>query len=275
MRGRETAKRLVRALRPKRKRLSVHATAKLDLSREARFVGGVVVVGPNSSLVIEPGVLIDSDITIGEDCEVVFRKESRLVNTAFSVVNGSRVTIGEGAIINSPVAPRSSVNVDNGTLRLGERAHVMSTELFVRFGGSLSIGKYTGIAYGSEIRCEQQVEIGSYGMISYRVCIYDTNTHSTDWRERRKRIEHCFPEGVYEVTKPATSAISIGDDVWIGQEVTITKGAHIGNRCIIGIRTTLGSGVIEDDSVVVAGKPRIISKREALAQPSETVDLNA
>ena len=275
MPARETAKRLVRALRPKRKRLSIHATAKLDLSREARFVGGIVEVGPNSSLVIEPGVLIDSYITIGENCAVVFKRDSRLVNTAFSVTNGSRVTIGEGAIINSPVSPRSAVNIDNGTLNLGERAHVMSTELFVRFGGSLSIGKYTGIAYGSEIRCEQQVEIGSYGMISYRVCIYDTNTHSTDWRERRKRIEHCFPEGVYEVTKPATSAVSIGDDVWIGQEVTITKGVHIGNRCIIGIRTILGSGVVEDDSVVVAGKPRIISKREALAESSETVDLNA
>lgn len=275
MRGRETAKRLVRALRRKRKRLSVHATAKLDLSRDAGYVSGVIIVGPNSSLVVESGVLIDSDITIGENCEVVFKQDSRLVNAAFSVTNGSRVTIGEGAIINSPVSPCSAVSVDNGTLRLGQRAHVMSTELFVRFGGSLSIGEYTGIAYGSEIRCEQQVDIGSYGMISYRVCIYDTNTHSTDWRERRKRIEHCFPEGVYEVTKPATSPVSIGDDVWIGQEVAITKGAHIGNRCIIGIRTTLGSGVIEDDSVVVAGKPRVISKREALDQPGETVDLNA
>ena len=164
---------------------------------------------------------------------------------------------------------------DNGTLRLDQRAHVMSTALLARFGGKLSIGRYTGIAYGSEIRCEEQVDIGSYGMISYRVCIYDTNTHSTDWRERRKRIEHCYPEGVMEETKPATSPVSIGDDVWIGQEVTITKGARIGNHCIVGIRTTIGSGVIEDDSVVVAGKPRIISKREALSEPQdETVNLN-
>jgi acetyltransferase-like isoleucine patch superfamily enzyme len=56
--------------------------------------------------------------------------------------------------------------------------------------------------------------------------------------------------------------VSIGDDVWIGQEVTITKGARIGNRCIIGIRTTLGSGVVDDDSVVVAGKARIINKNQ-------------
>jgi acetyltransferase-like isoleucine patch superfamily enzyme len=260
MPGREAAKRLLSTLKPGRNR-SIHPSAKLSISDDVKLVRGVIVIGSNSSLVIEAGVTIDSDMTIGDNCEVVFGIDSRLVNASFSVVNGSTVNVGEGAIIDSPVQPRSSVYVDNGTLRLDYRAHIMSTELMARFGGRLSIGKYTGIAYGSEIRCEEQVDIGSYNMISYRVCIYDTNTHSTDWRERRKRIEHCFPEGVSEDTKPTTSPVSIGDDVWIGQEVTITKGAKIGNRCIVGIRTILGSGVVEDDSVVVAEKPRIINKK--------------
>src|SRR5690349_13942433 len=247
MPGRQTAKRLLRTLKPGRKR-SIHPSSKLVISDDVKLVRGVIVLGSNSSLVVEAGVTIDSDINIGDNCEVLFRKDSRLVNASFSVVNGSSVSIGESAIIDSPVQPRSSIYVNNGTLHLDERAHIMSTELMVRFGGRMSIGKYTGIAYGSEVRCEEQVDIGAYNMISYRVCIFDTNTHSTDWQERRKRIEHCFPEGVWEDGKPATSPVSIGDDVWIGQEVTITKGAKIGNRCIIGIRTTLGSGVVEDDS---------------------------
>src|SRR6185369_12620344 len=263
MPGRHTAKRLLSTLKPGRNR-SIHPSAKLSISNDAKLVRGVIVLGSNSSLVVEAGATIDSDITIGDNCEVIFSKDSRLVNASFSVVNGSSVSIGEGAIIDSPVQPRSSIYVNNGTLRLDQRAHIMSTELLVRFGGKLSIGKYTGIAYGSEIRCEEQVDIGSYNMISYRVCIYDTNTHSTDWRERRKRIEHCYPEGVYEVTKPSTSPVFIGDDVWIGKEVTITKGARVGNRCILGIRTTLGSETIDDDSIVVAGKPRVISKRETV-----------
>ena len=274
MPGRETAKRLLRNFKPGGNR-SIHPSSKLVISDDAKLVRGIIVLGSNSSLVVEAGATINSDITIGDDCEVVFGKNSRLLRTAFSVVNGSSVNIGEGAIIDSPVQPYSSVSVNDGTLRLDQRAHIMSTELMVRFGGRLSIGEYTGIAYGSEIRCEEKVDIGSFNMISYRVCIYDTNTHSTDWRERRKRIEHCFPEGVWEESKPATSPVSIGDDVWIGREVTITKGAKIGNRCIIGIRTTLGSGVIDDDSVVVAGKARIISKRDAQTEgQNETVDLN-
>jgi acetyltransferase-like isoleucine patch superfamily enzyme len=275
MQGRKIAKRLLKTIRPGRNQKKLDPTSKLVISNEAGLVRGSIVMGAGSSLVVEAGAIIDTDITIGENCNVVLGKNSRLVRTSFLVMNGSRVSIGEGAIIDSPVQPRSSIFVDNGRLRLERRAHVMSTELLVRFGGKLSIGEYTGIAYGSEIRCEQQVDIGSYGMISYRVCIYDTNTHSTDWHERRKRIEHCYPEGVNEETKPSTSPVSIGDDVWIGQEVTITKGAQIGNRCIIGIRTTLGSGSIDDDSVIVSAKPRIISRRDALSESqNQTVDLN-
>ena len=262
MTSRETARRALSALKPGRNR-RLDPTARLSISPDAKLVRGVIAIGRNSSLVIEAGALIDSDLTIGDDCNVVFGKNSSLVRTAFFVVNGSTVELGEGAIINSPVSPQSSVTMDNGTLRLDQRAHVMSTDVLVRFGGSLSIGRYTGIAYGSEIRCEERVDIGAYGMISYRVCIYDTNTHSTDWRERRKRIEACYPEGVMEEAKPDTSPVFIGDDVWIGREVTITKGARIGNRCIIGIRTVLGKDVIEDDSVVVAGKARVINRRAA------------
>ena len=261
MPGRETARRLWVTLRGGRTSLSVHPSSSFEVSKEARLLSGNIVVGRGSSVVIAAGAVIDSDMTIGDNCKVVFEKDSRLIKTSFSVTNGSTVNIGEGAIINSPVSPHGSVQIDNGTFRMDQRSHIMSTSVLVRFGGSLSIGRYTGIAYNSEIRAEQQVDIGAYGMISYRVCIYDTNTHSTDWRERRKRIEHCYPEGVYEETKPATSPVFIGDDVWIGQEVTITKGARVGHRCIIGIRTILGAETVDDDSIVVAGKPRII-KRE-------------
>ena len=264
MRGRQTARRLLVTLTGGRTKIRVHPSSTVAVSKDAKLISGNIVVGAGSSLTIEAGAIIDSDMTIGDNCKVMFEKNSRVVNTAFSVTNGGMVHLGEGAIISSPVSPQSSVNVDNGTFNLGERAHLFSTAVLVRFGGTLTIGRYTGIAYDSEIRCEQQVDIGSYNMISYRVCIYDTNTHSTDWRERRKRVEHCYPEGVYEETKPDTRPVFIGDDVWIGKEATITKGARVGNRCIIGIRTILGSEVIEDDSIVVAGKPRIITKHETV-----------
>src|SRR5574341_760944 len=253
---------------PKRvlNRLSRRAGRRCVVDPSARLVtgngdwhsGGQIVVGRDSSLTIEVGATIDSDIMIGDNCELILRRGSRISNSIVDISNQSVVELGEGAIIDSPVTPQSSITIARGSLTLHRRAHVMSSHLLVRFGGKMTIGSYTGIAYGSEIRCEERIDIGSYGMISYGVCIYDTNTHSTDWRERRKKIEECYPGGVMEDTKPMTKPVLIGDDVWIGKEVTITKGARIGNRCVIGIRAVVGNETAEDDSIIVAPRPRVI-----------------
>src|SRR5262249_38422275 len=114
---------------------------------------------------------------------------------------------------------------------------------------------------GTEIRCEDRVDIGEYGMISYDVCVYDTNAHSTDWRERRERIVQGYPFGAGEKNRPGTEPVIIGDDVWVGKGATITKGSVIGHRCVIGIRTVVGGAIVEDDCVVVSQKPRIMNKR--------------
>ncbi|PWT90468.1 MAG: hypothetical protein C5B55_09690 [Blastocatellia bacterium] len=255
------------------KKLSVHPSARVTISDAAKHLTGRIQVGRDSTLKIEDGAVIASDLTIGDACSVVLKSYSRVQDTDFRIEQNGNFELGEGAIINSPVSKPSAITINNGTLRIERRAHVMSTEILVRFGGQMTIGRYTGIAYRSEIRCEERVEIGSYGMISYDVCIYDTNTHSVDWRERRKRIEACYPEGVMEVTKPATSPVLIGDDVWIGKEVAITKGANIGHRCIIGIRTIIGSETVPDDSIVVAGKPRIIPRRLDQNDPASVIEL--
>jgi acetyltransferase-like isoleucine patch superfamily enzyme len=56
-------------------------------------------------------------------------------------------------------------------------------------------------------------------------------------------------------------SISIGDDVWIGANVTILKGVNIANGVVIGA----GSVVIKDipEYAIVVGNPaRIIKYRE-------------
>lgn len=60
-----------------------------------------------------------------------------------------------------------------------------------------------------------------------------------------------------------TQPISIGNDVWIGGNVTIIGGVHIGNNVIIGA----GAVVVKDvpDNTVVGGVPaKVIEKLPAL-----------
>ena len=55
--------------------------------------------------------------------------------------------------------------------------------------------------------------------------------------------------------------IVIGDDVWIGARVTITKGKYIGNHSIIGAAAVVTKDVPE--YAVVGGNPaRILKMRK-------------
>ena len=82
------------------------------------------------------------------------------------------------------------------------------------------------------------VRIGSNVMFGPGVHIY-TATHPKEFMERRN---------VFEFGKP----VSIGDDSWIGGQVVILPGVHIGSRCIIGAGAVIAKDVPDD--TIVNGK---------------------
>jgi len=209
--------------------------------------------------VLEAGVNLCADLYLGENCRVVIGRGSRLQNAVFRVAHGATVQIGAGAMFDSPDHNPNQIVVEGGSMVLAEHVRVQA-EILVRFGGRLTIGKYTGIGYGSEIRCEEQMDIGEYGLFSYDVCIYDTNTHSTDWQERRQMIERMVATGAGEDQRPSTKTGPHRRRCMDRKGATILKGCQIGNRCIVGIRTVVGGSVYEDDSMIVSPAPRKLTR---------------
>ena len=122
----------------------------------------------------------------------------------------------------------------------------------IRFGGNVEIGSYTNINSGSEIRSDESVIIGSYNQISYDVNIWDTNTHTIYKSEKglklRGNISLYFG---YEIEKPLTSPIVVGDNCWIGERSSIMKGTQIGDNVIVGYNTMLLNKIIESNKRVV------------------------
>lgn len=89
------------------------------------------------------------------------------------------------------------------------------------------------------------VEIGSRVMFGPNVQIY-TATHPIDACERASLREYAKP-------------ISIGDDVWLGGNVTVAPGVRIGARSVIGAGSVVTKDIPSD--VVAAGNPcRVIRK---------------
>ena len=65
----------------------------------------------------------------------------------------------------------------------------------------------------------------------------------------------------YDEFVPSSGRVWIGDNVWFGENVTVLKGAHIGNDCIIGINSVV-MGTIPDGHVAAGCPAKVICTLE-------------
>lgn len=209
------------------------------------FPGADVRIGSNvtishSKIVVSSG----AHLTIGSNV---------IIKNAEIYIEKGSFNMGDYCILQGNSRGANSVFIVNeGTVTIGDHSRLSTDRVWVRFGGNLIIGGYTNINQGSEIRCDERIEIGSYNQISYRVKIWDTNTHTIlEKVERRKIAEKYYPYFGYEENRPVTSAVSIGDDCWLGEDTAVLKGTKIGDGSVIGFRTTIAGQTIPSNSRVV------------------------
>jgi len=109
-------------------------------------------------------------------------------------------------------------------IRLGEQVFINANCTFLDAGG---------------------ITIGAHTLIGPDCKLY-TPQHPMDFEERRKPVER-------------GAGITIGDDCWLGGNVTVCPGVRIGHRTIVGA----GSVVVHDlpDDAVAAGNPAVVKRR--------------
>lgn len=174
----------------------------------------------NSKIFIYPG----ASLTIEDGC--------RIENATISIEKG------ECILCTNVIIQNTAINIEDGKISISRHTKLSCKRVWVRFGGELSIGEYTNINEGSEIRCDEKVSIGSFNQISYNVRIWDTNTHTIlSTEDRRKTTIDKFPYFGYEKSRPKTAPVAIGDDCWIGEQAAIMKGSTVGDECIVGFGT--------------------------------------
>lgn len=135
-----------------------------------------------------------------------------------------------------------------GKLMLASCGKKVNIERNAYFSSQVSLGDYSGIGMNAKIYgiCS----IGSYVMMGAD-CTIITRNH------RISRVDVPMMEQGFEPERP----VFIGNDVWIGDRVTILPGVRIGDGCVIGA----GAVVTRDipDRSIAAGVPaRVIRTRQ-------------
>jgi len=129
----------------------------------------------------------------------------------------------------------SSINVNNTSV-FQAGAHIILMKNAILNLGGVYVNRYV------RIRCFSKIEIGNNTVISENVAIWDSDAHQTI------KKDHLSPKPVV-----------IGNDVWIGTNVTILKGVRIGDGAIIAAGSLVNKDIPE--KCLAAGIPaKVVSE---------------
>jgi acetyltransferase-like isoleucine patch superfamily enzyme len=120
-------------------------------------------------------------------------------------------------------------------------------------GGKIEIGDFCYVGGETKVWSDTSIKIGNRVLISHNVNIFDNQTHPLDPVKRHNQFVHIIQKGFPKDIDLSGKPVVIEDDAWIGCNVIILKGVHIGKAAIIAA----GSVVTKDvpSSTLMAGNP--------------------
>ena len=149
-------------------------------------------------------------------------------------------------------------------LSIGEKSMIDSSFVFETESGHISVGNRVHIGGGTQLISRAGITIGNDVIIAWNCTIYDHNSHSVLWEERKDDVTLEWESAKsgnsplcnknWSVVKSAP--IHICDKAWLGFGVTVLKGVTIGEGAVVAA----GSVVTKDvpPYTVVGGNPAAV-----------------
>ena len=106
---------------------------------------------------------------------------------------------------------------------------VILSPFYTDYGTKCRIGEATFINHNAYLMDGGGISIGNHCFIGPNCGMYTAN-HPMIAEERNRGLEQAKP-------------ISIGDNVWIGADVTILPGVTIGDGCVIGAKSLVNRSI--------------------------------
>lgn len=168
-------------------------------------------------------------------------------NLNLSVCSSSRV---EYSRINLKQRKKCSLNI-------GKKSLILASIVYEKDSAKIEIGDNTFIGYGT-ISCADSLKVGANVQIAWGTIIFDHDSHSLNYLERRKDLVNTFG-GIKTWVDVKISPTIIEDDVWIGANVIILKGVTVGAGAIVAAGSVVAKNV--PAMTMVSGNPAIIKKK--------------
>lgn len=170
----------------------------------------------------------------------------------------------------------SSVSLSDGSSKkdviIGNRVWMWG-RLFSQNGGKIIFGDYSKIGSGSIILSVESVSIGAYTAIADNVHISDNNNHPVNPVYRKfMRINGDDESRLWKHSDH--KAIVIGENCWIGRNVSIMKGVTIGDNSVVAANSVVTKSI--PANCIAAGNPAKVVKTDIneILPPTSCVSFN-
>ena len=111
-----------------------------------------------------------------------------------------------------------------------------------------------------QIRSCKHVSIGSYVTIAANVIIQDNNIHPVCPAFNKVRMQVSEDSDLHLWKWSSVAPVTIGDNVWVGENARICKGVTIGENCVIGANFVVTKDV--PANCVAVGNPARVVKTD-------------
>ena len=143
---------------------------------------------------------------------------------------------------------------ENNTVKIEHDCVLRNVDIWISDGGIIEVGHNTHFSGKTHMACIEgkKVHIGERCLFSDTITFRTGDSHSI-LDSDGKRINKA-------------KDITIGDHVWIGQQVIVLKGSAVGADSIVGTGSLL-TGKTYDSNSIIAGIPAKIVKQHVSWDP--------
>ena len=142
---------------------------------------------------------------------------------------------------------RALINISGSIIFKGSVRFGVGVSLRVENFGTLQMGNNILMNYKTKLICYDSIIIEDDCNIAWDVQILDTDLHFM-----RNTLNN--------TVSSRTAPVKIGRSNWIGNSVSIQKGAHTADYCIIASGSIVNSKSISCENSIIAGSPAKIVK---------------